>query len=100
MHAADLPIRHTATLLSSLHCSLPLHSLKISRTAAIKKLQADVAEHIHAGVDMNNRYPLQNMAEVQTQDEPLTLTAMWKMVSRRRWAVTAILLTVVGATVA
>jgi succinoglycan biosynthesis transport protein ExoP len=49
---------------------------------------------------MNNRYPLQNMAEVQAQEEPLTLTAMWKMVSRRRWAVTAILLTVVGATVA
>jgi capsular exopolysaccharide synthesis family protein len=52
------------------------------------------------GVDMNKRYAMQNGAEAQLQDEPLTLLALWKMVRSRRWVVASITLVLLGATIA
>jgi capsular exopolysaccharide synthesis family protein len=52
------------------------------------------------GVDMNKRYAMQDRAEAQLQDEPLTLMALWKMIRTRRWVVVSITLAFLGATIA
>ncbi len=49
---------------------------------------------------MNKRYAMQNGAEAQLQDEPLTLMALWKMIRTRRWVVVSITLAFLGATIA
>ncbi len=49
---------------------------------------------------MNKRYAMQDRAEAQLQDEPLTLMALWKMIRTRRWVVVSITLAFLGATIA